>query len=353
MRIFTIALIVSLPMALFGCGLVDRQGPGDVNEARAKNNKRRNLGAEQAPETTEQDAVSAQPGDGTRRKPGSGTDADEAVPKPDACNGWPTPGKQTYAFTWQGKRYDIQMSIPQGAGPRRAIVMLHGGKGGAASIIDHSKYLDRALKQGYIAAAPEAERVLLKQHGEYRNRWRTGQYDDDDPNVQHPRDDVRFLDAFARHLKTDMCVDKVMAMGFSNGGSMGHRWLCEGTELDALANVAGTLQVAEQRCTGKNKPVLEYIGTKDPRYHGPAVEGSGKPSAPDSLHLWSRRNGCKGEPEITRFGDTRCETWTNCRAPTRLCTIRGLGHVYPKKNGPNKCDMDASEDAWKWFNEVL
>ncbi len=272
-----------------------------------------------------------------------------AAPGNDGCAAFDVAGRHNFNFDYNGETYEMPVTVPPGKGPRRAVVLLHGGKGGPGSIVQNTKFFDRSGAEGYIAVAPGARSVMLPK-GEARERWRNGDFDND-PAVKFPRDDVGFLDALAKNLKADFCVDKLLAVGFSNGGSMGHRWMCEGNELDALVSAAGTLQIDSALCDNKKKPVLEYIGTLDRRMNEPP-SADAEMSALETLDYWSDYNGCTGKPEVTTTGDTQCNTWSNCTggAETRLCVITGLGHAFPSDQ---RCDLEGTDDAWSWFESVV
>ncbi len=337
-----VAMVALLAMFSMACGnldgelreITDAAGPGKKKDKdRAKEGKRKSGGGDRT-------APGPKPNPGGRGSPVTGV----------GCEAFPRSGGQVMSFAFDGQSYDMEMSAPKGSGERHGVILLHGGKGGPSSIVKQTQMFPRAVDHGFVAIAPGARSVMLPK-GEARERWKNGDMDND-PSVKYPRDDVAFLDALAKHMRDDMCVDKVLAVGFSNGGSMGHRWLCEGKQLDALVSAAGTLQVPKTGCNKSAKPVLEYIGTSDRRMNEPATPGSGNPSALETLDFWKEFNGCTGKAEVMRQGDTKCQSWSSCKsgAPTRLCVIEGLGHSFPRKSD---CDLEGSDDAWDWFNEVI
>ena len=137
---------------------------------------------------------------------------------------------------------------------------------------------------------------------------------------------------------------------------MVHRWGCEGTQVDAIAPVSGTLMV--DTCQGPPVPVRHYHGTDDPVVPGDGSPGKGihdivYTSVDDTMAAWRERNLCSDDdPKITITGDTTCTQWI-CAAPTEQCWIEGWGHRWP--GGPNRSQTDANATLaiWEWFATTI
>ena len=90
-------------------------------------------------------------------------------------------------------------------------------------------------------------------------------------------------------------------------------------------------------------PVMQFHGTADT-----TVPYSG---AETSTASWVSRNGCDPSPMVTfDQGNATCETYRGCegQAEVTLCTIQGLGHVWPGAFGGGS-DIAATEAMWPFF----
>ena len=158
-------------------------------------------------------------------------------------------------------------------------------------------------------------------------------------------DDVGFVRALLDDLGTRVCVDpkRVYATGMSNGGFMSHRLACDlADRIAAIAPVAGT-NAATSCDPSRPVPVLHLHGTADT-----IVPFLGTRR---TIADWVARNGCDSEPTVTfDEGNATCETYGACTdgADITLCSIRGLGHLWP--GGPGSLSsIDATDAIWDFF----
>jgi len=164
------------------------------------------------------------------------------------------------------------------------------------------------------------------------------------------RDDVAYLDELVRYVSGDVCAERVLAAGFSNGGQMAQRWLCQGSEPDGAITAAGTLLVDPGTCKTA-RPIRGYIGTKDKLYTEPPLEGSSQPNAVESIEAWAKINQCNdAEPKVTKNGDESCKTWKGCTKTTSLCIVDGFPHGWPAPwSSKKKVPTNATASGWEWF----
>lgn len=108
-------------------------------------------------------------------------------------------------------------------------------------------------------------------------------------------DDVGFIRALAKKLKTEYRVEKYFAIGMSNGGLMSYRLACEASDVfSAIGSVAGTDNTID--CTPSRAIPVMHIHALDDQnvlYNGgcgPACQGKNWAteftSVPDTITKW-------------------------------------------------------------------
>lgn len=213
----------------------------------------------------------------------------------------------------------VRVHVPEGEGVRDAVVMLHGAGENGAIARNVTRYAAEAGARGMVAVFPDAVDEL----------WRAGSFDGFD--IDQSVDDVAFLSALSDTLADQVCVDRVLAAGFSNGSMMVQRWACEGTGVDAVVGASGPR--VEHACPQEPVPFLYAHGTADAvvSYDGSvgAVSGYELPSVASTLDQWLDHNGWDGqEPTVVENGPITCETFDGIE-PVIGCSIDGWGHRWP------------------------
>jgi polyhydroxybutyrate depolymerase len=194
------------------------------------------------------------------------------------------------------------------------------------------------------------------------------------------RDDVAFLRALVEHLVRTGVSDpqRVYVTGFSNGGMMAFRLMCEATDVfAAVAVIAAPLPVelAGSCRPARPTPMLVMSGTADPfmPYGGGQIAfGSGRVlSIKETVKLLRDVNGCTDAakpnrlPDIDRNDGSQVivESWADCTsaAPVVLYRIEGGGHHIPRRRegmpfvdivlGKSNHDFDAAEAIWSFFKD--
>jgi polyhydroxybutyrate depolymerase len=166
--------------------------------------------------------------------------------------------------------------------------------------------------------------------------------------------------------------------GFSSGGMMALRLICEAPELiAAAAPIAASFPVELARtCKApRPTPVLVINGTADPvlPYHGGAVIlGGGKVLSTDETMRFLRTvNGCTDGASVRQLPNTdgdsgstvSISSWTNCAsaAPVMLYRIEGGGHRIPSRReewpvadmvlGKMNHDFETAQAIWSFFQD--
>jgi polyhydroxybutyrate depolymerase len=147
------------------------------------------------------------------------------------------------------------LCVTDGRADQRLVVALH-GRGSSADEMRTVTQLDRhAAEAGLAVVYPQAVD--------------RGWHDDTFTSPMRPvgDEDVAFLDALVRELRTDPRIDggPIGVVGFSNGASMALRYTSEHPDqVRAVVSVAGQLPRDPAVRPSGRVPLLELYGTADP-----------------------------------------------------------------------------------------
>ncbi|MFT4622646.1 MAG: polyhydroxybutyrate depolymerase [Myxococcota bacterium] len=249
-------------------------------------------------------------------------------------------------YTVQASGREALLYLPAGPGPRDAVVALHGNNSSAAEFATITRYAELADRDGFVVVLPQGV-------GAARSSWHAGPECCGEA-LARDVDDVAYLDASLLAARTQACATgRVLGVGFSNGGMMLHRWVCEGAEPpDAIAAAAAPAMNDWSVCREHPVPVRLYHGMDDTRV--PLAGGTGDRGAHTfrsieaTMDEWQRANQCVPPVKKTVDGDTTCYTWT-CAAPTEQCVIAGHGHAWPGGRNFKGSTARMTEGAWLWF----
>jgi polyhydroxybutyrate depolymerase len=156
-------------------------------------------------------------------------------------------------------------------------------------------------------------------------------------------DDVTYLDAVVADLRARWRVDpkRIFLIGYSNGGFMTHRLLCERASLFAGgASIAGAAWGDPSRCRpSAPAALLEVHGDADSLVReegGTFRNGARYPSSMDGVGDWASKIGCTGAPKPMGRRDlmpnlsgpeTEVARWSCPRGAAELWTVHGGPHV--------------------------
>jgi polyhydroxybutyrate depolymerase len=114
-------------------------------------------------------------------------------------------------------------------------------------------------------------------------------------------DDVSYIDAVIADMRARYKVDdkRIFLLGYSNGGYMTHRMLCERAQMIAAgASINGAAWKDPARCAPSGPAaLLEVHGDADEivQYAGGTFRnGGGYPSAEEGVARWAKKIGCQG-----------------------------------------------------------
>lgn len=229
--------------------------------------------------------------------------------------------------------------VPAGEGPRDVVYLLHGRGSNGPAMAEITGYLDEADLRNVV--------IVYANGLGFPREWNAG------PQFGQGQDDVAFLEDLAAEVTPQVCGRRQLAVGFSNGMMMAHRWACEGTVLDAIGGSSGPLMT--KTCVGDPVPVRQYQGDADTivPLDGGISYGIRVPPLSDTMAIWRERNGCTDDPPtVTTTGDTTCTAW-RCEVPTEQCVIAGWGHLWPGGSNTVRTDADATDALLQFFRTAV
>jgi polyhydroxybutyrate depolymerase len=265
-----------------------------------------------------------------------------------------------------GREREYLLHVPpgyDGKKPMPLVVVLHGLSQDADSIAKLSAMSEKADKEGFIVAYPNATKWL---GAKSLRAW------DVDNGVQIPgtdSNDVGFVRDMVKAIKDNMAVDenRVFAAGFSNGGMLTYRLASEMSDVfSAVAVVAGGTNGKEVK-PASEVSVLAIHGTKDhvvPRNglpFGSALVDLGVPdfkSFRDSFKHWKELVGIESAPELQRADDVVSARAVNPNTGTEVVSylIKDGTHEWPgsaraNRDNPNspEAKFHATDKIWDFF----
>jgi len=277
-------------------------------------------------------------------------------------------GVRSMSLVHDGITRNFLVYAPAGVSARPgAVFVFHGGGGSAARTADSNPTRDAADRGGFLAVYPDA----------IDGNWTDGRI-----GTASGPDDVGFVRAVVAALQQEYGLDpaRVFGTGISNGGIFTHKLACSAPGvMRAIAPVAANMSesLAAVCNPGRGTPVMMFSGTDDPlmpfkggkpeladviaRKRGPATDVM--ISAPDTVALWARINGCGGSSSqelgagandgttVTRISYEGCSA-----APVTLFRVNGGGHTWPGSSGrsPNVAgtvskDISATSEMIRFF----
>jgi poly(3-hydroxybutyrate) depolymerase len=245
---------------------------------------------------------------------------------------------------------------------RPAVLILHGGQGGAEQMRLTSGFDPLAKSEGFIAVYPEGT-----DFGQGRHAWNTGHLL---RRQVRDADDLAYFDALIELLIREHGADpkRIFMTGGSNGGMMTYVYaVARGERLAAVAPVVASM-FAFEPAPKSPLPILIINGGRDeevPLQGGmsknPLVSAAqASPSRPveEVVAFWARVNRCAAPPEVSVKGavTTRLYAPGEGGAPVEFVLDAEGGHGWPGTrsrragNEPIK-SFNGAERAWSFFKD--
>ena len=264
-----------------------------------------------------------------------------------------------------GFEREYLISAPASRGPRPTVLVLHGTWQSGQIMMQTAGLEPLVDREELVAVYPNGIAM----------QWNDGRAA---AAMWGPRDDVEFLRTLVAHLVRTGISDphRVYVIGFSNGGMMALRMMCEATEVFAAVAAIGASLPEEVAPGCKPRgptPTLLINGTADPfvPFEGGQVvlRGGVVLSTDETIRFLRKVNRCADGAQLTELpnidpngsSSVIITSWTNCSsgAPVVLYRIEGGGHRIPNPDagifafdfvlGKINYDFDAAEAIWSFF----
>ena len=210
---------------------------------------------------------------------------------------------------------EYYLRVPEGEGPHPVMIWFHGHGGTGASIHKNGALVKSFFNHGYALLAPNG----------FKRSSGTRSFSAFDGA---PRDDVAFTFAALEDAaeRANLDLDRVMASGFSAGGSMAWLLACEaGEHLSGMVSIAGALRRPNSTdCAGlAGVPIMQVHGFTDVTvpFEGRGIRNWHQGSIWDSLEYARKANRCRSNPDSIVIEEVyRKRVWDQscASAPVRL-----------------------------------
>jgi polyhydroxybutyrate depolymerase len=267
-----------------------------------------------------------------------------------------------------GRTREYVLSAPASGRQLPTILALHG------TLLDAKRTMVSMGLEGLI----DPERLVVVAPNAVAGQWNDGRVLA--AALTWQADDVAFIRSLIGYLVDTGVSDphRVYVTGFSNGGMMALRLICEAPDLIAAAGIIAATFPLElvDRCSKPGPTsVVVMNGTADPivPYAGGALAFGGEQvlSTDETINLLRTINRCTDNRKsgLLAHADPNDDSyvimsrWTNCAsgAPVVLYRIQGGGHRIPgyRKGWPvtnillgkmNR-DFEAAYALWDFFND--
>lgn len=177
---------------------------------------------------------------------------------------------ETVAFEFGGANRTFKTYHASATQQNMAVVIMLHGLGGSMNDVDMTNFTEIADTANLLLVSPQALDYTHQVLGSMGPAWHSGIKVTGTPfgdiELNPTVNDVGFLTALTDSIKANFNVDedRIFISGFSNGGFMTQRMLCEQPGLfRAAASHSGTKALTLTQCTSLAVPVAHFHGTTD------------------------------------------------------------------------------------------
>lgn len=174
------------------------------------------------------------------------------------------------SFEFEGQNRTFKTYHAASAQQDMAVVIMLHGLGGSMNDVDMTSFTEIADTANLLLVSPQALNYTHPLIGNMGPAWNSGIKVVGTPlgdiELNPGINDAGFLAALTDSLKAHFAIDenRIFICGFSNGGFMTQRMLCEQPGLfRAAASHSGTKALTLTQCSGMAIPVAHFHGTTD------------------------------------------------------------------------------------------
>lgn len=262
-------------------------------------------------------------------------------------------GQQLSQITVEGEVRTYNYFVPSAWSPSDQLPLLfvlHGLTQTGSGVMEITNFNELAENENFIACYPSGQ----------NNAWNANM------NVSvSSANDLAFIESLVSQFTDEYNIDesRIYLAGFSNGGFMGFKMLCESEICFAgLASVSGSMSdsVFNSCMPTSSTSILQIHGTSDlvVPYGGSPTTGI---SIDALLSYWQNHNGCglttyqNDLPNVDLFDFSTAQeiTYTNCpNSELRHVKVVGGGHQWPGidtwNGGVGTINMDFYSPEYIW-----
>lgn len=281
------------------------------------------------------------------------------------------PGDPLVGLLYGGFPRSYSVYVPPAYNPENPtplLIALHGSPDNGSGIAYRFDLNRVARENGFIVLYPDG----------LDNRWNYTYGISGYPPL--PQDDVDFLTTLIDDLSLDFNLDRsrIYATGFSNGGYMTERLICQASDVFAAYGIVGASAFPGvlEVCEGATpRPIIMIHGTDDVSIPFNGVPGGQNgailplTSTLETVTVWASQNNCGSQinqetlPEKGDSPGTRVHIlhFTECppESPMIFYLIEGGGHnlpgvpgrIRPEIAGRVNMDIHAGEAIWQFFSQ--
>jgi polyhydroxybutyrate depolymerase len=224
------------------------------------------------------------------------------------------------------------------------VITLHGYGDTGAAYARGTNWAETAEEYGFVVGFLNG----------YQHEWNSS------PGGSHNENDTAAILEFIEFIAGQVHInpDRIYLVGFSNGGSMAYRALCETDDMFAgVAVVSGLMWRGLDCDTDAQASLLVIHGTADTVV--PFMGSDDTLSSPQVVTYWSQANNCR-DTNVREYDEAytglQIQFYQQCDegAMVMLYAIPGLGHTWPGANQraaghPIPHELNANFIIWGFF----
>jgi polyhydroxybutyrate depolymerase len=224
------------------------------------------------------------------------------------------------------------------------VITLHGYGDTGAAYAHGTAWTDTAEEYGFVVGFLNG----------YQREWNSS------PGGIHNEDDTAAILNFIEFIAAEVNInrDRIYLVGFSNGGAMAYRALCEtGDTFAAVAVVSGLMWRGLDCDEDAEASLLVIHGTADTVL--PFMGSQNNYSSPEAIAYWSQANHCR-DKNVREYDEAytglQIQFYQQCNDGNlvMLYAIPGLGHTWPGANQraagrPIPNELNANFIIWGFF----
>ena len=185
--------------------------------------------------------------------------------------------------------------------PLPLVLALHGYGGFAADLIERFDILAHVQYKQFALLLPDGQR-----DDENNRFWNATDFCCGKTDAKP--DDVAYLTGLTEEAAQFVPIERILAIGYSNGGFMAYRLACDNMPgIQGIASIAGSSFSDPSRCDSSNPVSVLHVHGDDDQIvkidggSNPDIGPGQYPGAHDVVRRWAERGKCYQNPEARNY----------------------------------------------------